>query len=240
MVAVELAQFGLEELAGRAVREFVDKEDVIRHPPFGDLALIEGQQIGGASASSRACGRRSTSGRSSHFGCLTPITAASAISGCAIARFSSSIELIHSPPDLMTSLERSVICMKPSASMVATSPVKNQPSGRSLSVHLVIAARDPGPADQQIAKSLAVVRQILVVAIANADFDAEHRASLLDLAVALRSFGRGLRVWSAAWRWSRPGWSPSCPRHAAFRRHNRLPAPPSASAGRRCLPSARD
>jgi hypothetical protein len=42
--------------------------------------------------------------------------------------FSRSIELIHSPPDLITSLLRSVICMKPSASMVATSPVGNQPS----------------------------------------------------------------------------------------------------------------
>jgi hypothetical protein len=45
-----------------------------------------------------------------------------------MAMFSMSMELIHSPPDLMTSLLRSVICMKPSASMVATSPVGNQPS----------------------------------------------------------------------------------------------------------------
>ena len=40
--------------------------------------------------------------------------------------FSSSIELIHSPPDLITSLLRSVISMKPSASIEATSPVGNQ------------------------------------------------------------------------------------------------------------------
>ena len=33
-----------------------------------------------------------------------------------------------SPPLLMTSLERSVICIKPCSSMVATSPVENQPS----------------------------------------------------------------------------------------------------------------
>src|SRR5439155_445734 len=39
-------------------------------------------------------------GRSSHFGCGRPITAASATSGWPIAAFSSSIELIHSPPDL--------------------------------------------------------------------------------------------------------------------------------------------
>lgn len=37
--------------------------------------------------------------------------AAISTAGCAIAMFSTSIELIHSPPDLMTSLLRSVICM---------------------------------------------------------------------------------------------------------------------------------
>ena len=46
--------------------------------------------------------------------------------------FSRSIELIHSPPDLITSLLRSVICMKPSASIVATSPVGNQSRPSSL------------------------------------------------------------------------------------------------------------
>ena len=35
---------------------------------------------------------------------------------------------IHSPPDLMTSLARSVSRMKPSASSVPTSPVRSQPS----------------------------------------------------------------------------------------------------------------
>ena len=54
--------------------------------------------------------------------------AASATAGCAIAMFSMSIELIHSPPDLITSLLRSVMCRKLSRSMVATSPVGNQPS----------------------------------------------------------------------------------------------------------------
>jgi hypothetical protein len=60
-----------------------------------------------------------SSGRSSHFGCLTPMHAAIATAGWAIAMFSRSIEPIHSPPDLMTSLLRSVICMNPSASIVA-------------------------------------------------------------------------------------------------------------------------
>jgi hypothetical protein len=41
--------------------------------------------------------------------------------------FSSSTELIHSPPDLMTSLLRSVICMVPLGKTTATSPVRSQP-----------------------------------------------------------------------------------------------------------------
>ncbi|MNC87167.1 hypothetical protein D3C83_28710 [compost metagenome] len=60
-----------------------------------------------------ASGRRTTiiSGRSSHLGWATPITAASATPGQLMAAFSRSIELIHSPPDLITSFERSVIWM---------------------------------------------------------------------------------------------------------------------------------
>lgn len=46
--------------------------------------------------------------------------------GWETAMFSTSMEEIHSPPLLMTSLERSVICMCPKGSMVATSPVLNQ------------------------------------------------------------------------------------------------------------------
>lgn len=36
-----------------------------------------------------------------------PMTAASATRGCAISSFSSMTELIHSPPDLITALDRS-------------------------------------------------------------------------------------------------------------------------------------
>ena len=47
--------------------------------------------------------------------------------------FSRSTELIHSPPDLIKSLVRSQTLMYPSASMVATSPVRNHPSAVNLS-----------------------------------------------------------------------------------------------------------
>ena len=69
-----------------------------------------------------------SSGRSSHFGWCAPTMAASATSGCDTAMFSSTMELIHSPPDFTMSLVRSVISMTPWGSMVATSPVANQPS----------------------------------------------------------------------------------------------------------------
>mmetsp|Transcript_36257 Transcript_36257/g.93491 ORF Transcript_36257/g.93491 Transcript_36257/m.93491 type:complete len:260 (-) Transcript_36257:688-1467(-) len=45
----------------------------------------------------------------------------------AVMWFSRSIEEIHSPPDLITSLERSLMTMAPSSSILATSPVINQP-----------------------------------------------------------------------------------------------------------------
>jgi len=40
-----------------------------------------------------------------------PMHAAIATAGWATAMFSTSMELIHSPPDLITSLLRSVICI---------------------------------------------------------------------------------------------------------------------------------
>src|SRR5207302_11022431 len=69
------------------------------------------------------------SGRSSHFTSGIAITAASATAGCAISAFSSSTDEIHSPPDLITSFERSLIWMYPRGLIETMSPVLNQPSG---------------------------------------------------------------------------------------------------------------
>src|SRR5699024_4903620 len=70
------------------------------------------------------------SGRSSHLGSGTPITATSATAGCSSRWFSTSTDEIHSPPDLMTSLARSVSCRNPSGLMYPTSPVRSQPSSK--------------------------------------------------------------------------------------------------------------
>jgi len=68
------------------------------------------------------------SGRSCQRGCAMPMTAASATAGCAIRWFSSSTELIHSPPDLTRSFVRSDSRMLPCRSIAPTSPVRSQPS----------------------------------------------------------------------------------------------------------------
>mmetsp|Transcript_14548 Transcript_14548/g.36955 ORF Transcript_14548/g.36955 Transcript_14548/m.36955 type:complete len:270 (-) Transcript_14548:781-1590(-) len=66
-------------------------------------------------------------GRSSHLGCGIATTAAIATSSNAEMWFSMSIEEIHSPPDLITSFDRSVMTMAPPLSSFATSPVMSQP-----------------------------------------------------------------------------------------------------------------
>src|SRR5712692_7190308 len=83
-----------------------------------------------SSALARAPSRSTTTarGRSTHFGCDTATTAASFTAGWPIRAFSTATELIHSPPDLIRSLVRSVRFRYPCESMVTTSPVLNQPS----------------------------------------------------------------------------------------------------------------
>ena len=68
------------------------------------------------------------SGRSVQRSSGRAITAASSTSGCAISSPSSSTDEIHSPPDLITSFDRSVIRTNPCESIEAMSPVRSQPS----------------------------------------------------------------------------------------------------------------
>ena len=67
------------------------------------------------------------SGRSLQRSSGIAITAASRTAGDRRARFSSSTEEIHSPPDLIRSLARSVRRTKPRASIAPMSPVRSQP-----------------------------------------------------------------------------------------------------------------
>ncbi len=56
-------------------------------------------------------GTTQASGRSTHLGCGTAMTAASRTLGWPMIMLSTSIEEIHSPPDLIRSFVRSVIWM---------------------------------------------------------------------------------------------------------------------------------
>ncbi len=106
-VVVLRAQALLVELADTGLRDLVDDRPVLRQLPLGDLVGQElSQRIRRRVRASRST--TATSGRSSHLGSGTPMTAASMTSGCPMTAFSRSTDEIHSPPDLMMSLVRSV------------------------------------------------------------------------------------------------------------------------------------
>ena len=128
VVPILLAQRGLEQLAGRGVRAGCRRTGSRPAATIWRRGRRDGRGSAAGVTSEPALRTTSSSGRSSHLGCLTPTAAASATPGQPTAAFSRSIELIHSPPDLITSLERSVICSMPSGWRTATSPVSNQPS----------------------------------------------------------------------------------------------------------------
>src|SRR5262249_11226269 len=79
-------------------------------------------------------GTTQASGRSTHRGWGTAMTAASSTFGCPMIIVSTSIEEIHSPPDLMRSFGRAVLMTYPSGSLARTSPVLTHPSGGKRSV----------------------------------------------------------------------------------------------------------
>src|SRR5271157_2283066 len=94
--------------------------------------------------------------------------------------FSSAIELIHSPPDLITSLERSTISAQPSGSMVQTSPVRNQPSGSAAPSAPRFRYSRAMSAHQEIAERLAVPGQVPPVGVDNLHVRAAGGAALLQ------------------------------------------------------------
>jgi len=81
------AQLHLLDFAGRAVAQRLHEHDIIGHPPFSDLAF-KVMAIDCAVGLAPAAGTTTSSGRSSHFGCGTPIMAASATPGQPTGRFS--------------------------------------------------------------------------------------------------------------------------------------------------------
>lgn len=99
-----------------------------------------------------------------HFSSGIAITATSATTGCSINVFSRSAELIH--PDWTRSFVRSVMRMKPSRlterDVTAAQPaVFSELVGRDR--HVVVGARDGGPARMNLANVLPVPRLLAFV-----------------------------------------------------------------------------
>ena len=150
-------------------------------------------------------------GRSSHFGCLTPMTAAINTAGCPTAAFSRSIELIHSPPDLDEVLhaigDLHVAVGVDGGDVAGRKPAVTQRRGLS---PLKYAPRSTGRAPAARPR-LAVARQLVAVGIDDLAFRRRTphvpacamRALLLD-GGRLACFGSRLHA-------CRAGWSPSCP-----------------------------
>ena len=154
------AQDLLVELADAGLRDALDEASSARAATTWPRAR-RGSRVS-SSALAVASGRSTTqhSGRSCHFSSGTAITAASKTAGWAMTVTSSSTELIHSPPDLMTSFVRSLTTMKPSPSSVPMSPGAQPAVAELLGVvDAEVRAGDPGPADLELADRLAVARQ---------------------------------------------------------------------------------
>ena len=152
----------LGELADRGLRHLVDEHHVVRQPPLRHPRRrnsISSSLVAVASGLSTTA----ASGRSCQRGCGTAMTAASATAGWAIRWFSSSTELIHSPPDFTRSLVRSESRMLPCGSIAPTSPVRSQPSAVNESSRVldpVVVGGDPRPAHLQLAGRLVVPGQL--------------------------------------------------------------------------------
>ncbi len=70
---------------------------------------------------------------------------------------------IHSPPDLITSLARSVMRTYPSGVILQTSPVRSQPSTKDCGLRgsLVVLGGDPRSSDEQLTEGDPVAGKLL-------------------------------------------------------------------------------
>ena len=101
------AQRRLLKLAGGRARNRVDELEGVGQPEPGEMRLRETRAAPRRDAVAPGFSTTVASGRSLHFADATGITAASATAGWPISADSSATELIHSPPDLIRSFDRS-------------------------------------------------------------------------------------------------------------------------------------
>src|SRR5204862_659343 len=180
-----LPQLGLEELPRRGVRQLLDEDDVVGHPPLRHFALVEPEQVLARDARAGLPDRdderplvpfrvahadhRGFRDRRMRHGDVLQIDRADPFS----ARLDHVLRAIGDLHKAVRVDGGDVARGKPS--------VAQGTAARALEVFVEY----PGPAHGEIAEGLAVARQVPAFAIDDFHFDAIDRAPLLELHLAL-------------------------------------------------------
>src|SRR6266850_1720320 len=168
-----LAQRELGELAGRGVRQLLHEHDVVGHPPLGDLALVELQELVARHLLPRLLHRHDDRP-------LVPFRMLDADHrglGDRRMRDGDVLEVDRADP-LAARLDhvlRAVGDLDVAVGIDGADITRGEPlvAQRIAALALEIALDDPRPAHLQVAEGLAVPRQLLAVLADDAQVDAE-------------------------------------------------------------------
>src|SRR5438034_10000272 len=167
-----LPQLGLEELPRRRVRQLLDEDDVVGHPPLRHLARVEPEQVLARDARARLPDR-------DHEGPLVPFRVAHADDrgfSDRWMRHGDVLQVDRADPfaarldHVLRAIGNLHVAFRVDRSDVARGKpsVAQGAAARALEVFLEY----PGAAHQQIAEGLAVARQLLALAVDDLHFDA--------------------------------------------------------------------
>ena len=171
-----LPQGELGELARRGVRQ-LSTNSTSSAATTCDLVAQEFEQL--LAVESLTDLRTPPGAARSHLGvCATPMTAASATADARSRNFRFD-GAIHSPPDLITSLEAVGDLTKRLPSSVATSPVGTSRRAECCPVVLEIGPRSPTALEPEVAEGNAIVWQLAPLAVDDLQLDAEAGTALL-------------------------------------------------------------
>src|SRR5512145_150640 len=176
-----LPQRKLRELAGRGVRQLVHEDHVIGHPPLGDLALVEPQELLLGHLLARLLDRDDDR-------TLVPFRVTHADHrgfGDRRVRDRDVLEVDRADP-LAARLDhvlRAVGDLHVAVGVDRGDVAGGEPAvlQRIAALALEVAARDPRPAHHQVAEALAVPGQFLAFLVHDLHLDAEQAPALLRL-----------------------------------------------------------